>query len=676
MQGMNGHTLARVFLIALITLGISTPRSVAAAPACVGDCGADGAVTVSELIIMVNIALQRAPIGRCEAGDANGDGAISVNEIVVAVNSALRACPTTGDVIEAEPFDSTKVLGDAELSGLAPETGDGRLVFAVAPPSLSDVMRGDVIVGGKSPSTPHGLLRVVQSVERDGDSLTLTTVNAPIQLAFRRLRLNLATRSTGDLATIFEASGVPARRLSTTGSANGAVTKTVKEQVVLFDGDGDPETEEDQAVLDIELGGTIDYGLSFEFDWGALDALPGAVTDCIEELLDAVISGDSPACSIEDFLPEAKATYDVTAHLIASEDLRGAAKADFEKEFPIFEPATIAEIQLGPVVIAPVLEIKGKVQGGASARFAVGIDFEGDIATGVDISSKNLGQPILRLPDITRVALTPHEPTVTLQAHARADVKASITATLFNTAGPFAELGMFGTLDANVENTPCWSAHAGIESRIGLRVIPSLPLIGAVSLFDWATDPFEAGNLELANGECTPDPNASTLPPGAGPDAAHLANPTFTPWAITVAPPVRVGSRLIPDDSRWTELHPTIDGRYVMAGSHADTLWKLDEAGAATWARQYFTDDGPFPRGHRPCREQRRRGADAADSPVGGLPSWVTEDLADRRADLPYRFHDPRYLLSRRVNVGCGRQRWVLRRRQLRQRRDGMADAL
>jgi hypothetical protein len=431
----------------------------------------------------------------------------------------------------------------------------------------------------------------VQSVQREGDSLTLTTVNAPIQLAFRRLHLNLATRSTGDLATIFQGSAV---RASAMGSANGAVSKTVEQEVVLFDGDGDPETQDDRAVLDIELGGTIDYGLSFDFDWGELDELPGAVTDCIRELLDSLVSGDPADCSIENFLPEAKATYDVTAHLVASADLQGAAKADFEKEFPIFEPATIAEIQLGPVVIAPVLEIKGEVQGGASAKFAVGVQIDGDIATGVDISSKNLGQPTLRLPDVTRVVLTPHEPTVTLQAHARADVKAAITATLFNTAGPFAELGIFAALDADVENTPCWSAHGGIESQIGLRVIPSLPIIGAVTLFDWAADPFEAANLELASGSCLPDPNASTLPPGAGPDSIRYANPTFTPWAVTVAPPVSVGSLLVPDDSHWTDLHPTIDGRYVVAGSNADTLLKLDEAGVVTWARQYRTEGDPF----------------------------------------------------------------------------------
>lgn len=510
-----------------------------------------------------------------------------------------------GDVIEAEPFSSTKMLGDADLAGLEAETGDGRLVFSVAPPALANVARGNIIVAGKSPSTPHGLLRVVQSVQHDGDALILTTVNAPIQLAFRRLHLNLAQRSTGDLATIFQGSSAPARRLEAKAGGpreqlpavgDQIASQTVEQEVVLFDGDGDAETKDDRAVLKIKLGGTIDYGLHLDFDWGALDDLPGAVTDCILEALDALTGGGPADCSVDNFLPEAKATFDVTAHLVASGDMEGAAKADFEKEFPIFPPTAIGEIVLGPVVIAPVLEIKGRVEGGASARFIVGVEVDGDIATGVDISSRNLGQPTLRLPDVTRVDLIPHEPTVTLRAHARADVKAAITATLFNVAGPFAELGIFAALDANTDNTPCWSAHAGIESQIGLRVIPTLPLVGAVTLFEWAADPFEALNVELASGSCLPDPSVSTLPPGAGPDSTHFANPTFTPWARAVVPPVTVSGRLLPtlDDAHWTELHPTIDGRYVVAGSDADTLFKLDEAGVVTWARQYRTEGDPF----------------------------------------------------------------------------------
>ena len=62
------------------------------AASCSGDCNGDGAVTVNELITMVNIALGSAASSACSAGDANGDGEITVNEIVAGVNHALSGC--------------------------------------------------------------------------------------------------------------------------------------------------------------------------------------------------------------------------------------------------------------------------------------------------------------------------------------------------------------------------------------------------------------------------------------------------------------------------------------------------------------------------------------------------------------------------------------------------------
>ena len=51
------------------------------------------------------------------------------------------------------------------------------------------------------------------------------------------------------------------------------------------------------------------------------------------------------------------------------------------------------------------------------AVLAVGVEVEGDIETGVDIC-RDLGQPTLRLPDVTRVHPHPPRAQVTLQAHA------------------------------------------------------------------------------------------------------------------------------------------------------------------------------------------------------------------------------------------------------------------
>ncbi len=64
----------------------------AAPAACVGDCEADGYVTVDELLTLVNIALGAASMPTCGNGDANHDNAITVDEIVTAVTVALNGC--------------------------------------------------------------------------------------------------------------------------------------------------------------------------------------------------------------------------------------------------------------------------------------------------------------------------------------------------------------------------------------------------------------------------------------------------------------------------------------------------------------------------------------------------------------------------------------------------------
>jgi hypothetical protein len=177
-------------------------------------------------------------------------------------------------------------------------------------------------------------------------------------------------------------------------------------------------------------------------------------------------------------------------------------------------------------------------------------------------------------------------------------VSASLTATLFNVTGPYATLGLFAALDATTDKAPCWSAHAGIETSLGLRVVPSLPFIGAVTLFDWSAPPFEAGDIDIAHGDCIHDRNASTSPPGSGSDSSHYAKPTFTPSSMCYLAPADAASvmALTGDATDWTDLRPTIDGRYVVAGSESQTFFKFAEPGALVWAKQYpVADDGALP---------------------------------------------------------------------------------
>lgn len=99
------HALRRRILVSLalpLLLFATIPPSNASAT-CVGDCDADGAVSVDEIVIAVNIALGERAFD-CDAFDANADTNITVDEILLGLNFALSGCPV---VLPSVVYDRT-----------------------------------------------------------------------------------------------------------------------------------------------------------------------------------------------------------------------------------------------------------------------------------------------------------------------------------------------------------------------------------------------------------------------------------------------------------------------------------------------------------------------------------------------------------------------------------------
>src|SRR5579862_859062 len=107
--------------------------------ACAGDCNADGAVGVDELVTLVNIALGDAGVSNCSAGDVNQDGQITIDEIVAAVSSALDGCPSSPPVVRAAlHFDQPQEAINQELVGSvqsAPLADANQLLRSVVHPA-------------------------------------------------------------------------------------------------------------------------------------------------------------------------------------------------------------------------------------------------------------------------------------------------------------------------------------------------------------------------------------------------------------------------------------------------------------------------------------------------------------------------------------------------------------
>src|SRR5215472_14341781 len=80
-----------VVVIGLLLGSFSPPAN--GAVSCAGDCGGDGQVTVGDLMGMIGIALDAAPLSSCVAGDIDHDGEIRIDEILAAIQVALSGCP-------------------------------------------------------------------------------------------------------------------------------------------------------------------------------------------------------------------------------------------------------------------------------------------------------------------------------------------------------------------------------------------------------------------------------------------------------------------------------------------------------------------------------------------------------------------------------------------------------
>ncbi len=88
-----------------------------AAQACTGDVDRNGRISVSELILGVNVALGHLPLEEALAFDSNGSGTVDISELVAAVGFALRDCPPTPTRTTA-PVTPTMSPTPAVRSGL------------------------------------------------------------------------------------------------------------------------------------------------------------------------------------------------------------------------------------------------------------------------------------------------------------------------------------------------------------------------------------------------------------------------------------------------------------------------------------------------------------------------------------------------------------------------------
>lgn len=482
------------------------------------------------------------------------------------------------DRVVIEPFRSTVILSDADLEDIEVNESDGTIEMLASAPSVASLQRGRVIVAGKSEGTPHGLLRVVRSVVTEDDRVRLETLHAPIQLAFRKVHIETMRRSTGELGSSAWSSD---RELLTFDPFRRHVGASQSLDAIIFDGDGDPKTTNDQVSVSGELAGAVEFLFKLDFDWGAFDDLPGFVEDCLLSLLELEFE-----CSLTSLMPEAKAVMEVTPSLASRIDLQGAAVLDFQKDVQLFE-SNVGQLVFGPIVVTPNVRILASVEGEASSRFATSVDAAVYFDSSVTLSSKHPTTPAYQPPRLREVSFDPRPPEVTLRANARAALGVELSLLIYGVTGPYARAQAYGEVNADVFRSPCVELLAGLQGSLGVKLTtPAFLFINPIDLFNWQVefDAFEEV-LDVPVPPCEPPPDASMLPPGAGPDAAHLASPTFEPWSRTLSSLLDSGGANPGGTTYWLDQQRAIDGRVVVTAKASQAIVKLEENGEVVWAK-------------------------------------------------------------------------------------------
>ena len=505
--------------------------------------------------------------------------------VCTSCGSDPAAAPETVREISYELFPSTHELGASDALRITELSPDGRIRFAELPATLAQVEPGDVLLAGISQATPAGLLRIVLAVEQDdAGHPVLRTAAAPLQAAFRKLHATLADLTTPftKQATFTGTDRVPLA-VKPQFSIAGDLGDHQNYKIVVFDGDGNTDTTNDQVLIDATLGGGFRYELRIDMDWGAVDRIPQTVKQC---LLDspAVLIGQAPPCEPTALLPELTLALAVEPHLDAAVAVSGSASVGFEQSFDV-GTITLAPFAVGPLVIVPNADIIATVAGKASASFAAKAHANIEVSTKAVLSSKSSNSKFVPF-ELKKVDADAETPEIDLYAEASAKAGVRFVLALYGVVGPYAQLSAGATLIANPISEPCWDLHVGLDTKFGVVVkTPSLPVIGAYTFLDWNTGDISLFDKSVTHGTCDVTAEGAHPPPGGGPTAALLQKPTFTPWAKSLGLPAD-GSDLasvLALPTGFPSLTASVDGRYLASGAGARGLVKFDGDGTPTW---------------------------------------------------------------------------------------------
>ncbi len=374
--------------------------------------------------------------------------------------------------------DTTEVLPETTTQHLSEISGDGAVfTFTQSTADLEALTTGDVMVGDATTDAPYGFLRQVTAVSSVGGQVIVTTEAATLEDAIESGEAHVRqVLGPAQIQSGFQAQGVTLAAASQ--AQNSVYFEYTLEDVVLYDDDGDPDTEDDQLTADgsIRLEPSFDFSLMVE-DW-ELEEL--SFTTSAEETAEIEVSSEIDLANVKKEKEIARHTFSPTTVMVG----------------PV------------PVVIVPVLTVSVGVDGSVHVGISTKVTQEALLKAGLQYAD-DAWSPVADFSNEFHYS----PPTLSAGLDLKGYAGAQLSLLLYGTTGPYAELNAYLTLEADLADDPWWELYGGLEMPVGVEVEVMSHLVAGyeTTVIDYKLPLAQAQSNTLPNLPANPSPEDKTI---------------------------------------------------------------------------------------------------------------------------------------------------------------------
>lgn len=348
--------------------------------------------------------------------------------------SLISSCKKDEDEISPKDIEYSEnllIVDSTELLTITSFNDQGQITLPSGTSLAGKLHTGMIIAGGISNITPYGFLKKVTGVNINGSNAIFTTENATFEDAFVNASVNFSKQlSVNDISESNNyLNGISVK------SSNGEGFFIKADDVVLWDGDGNPSTTGDQIKADGSI--FIDPTMNFSFDIhnGKLGKFYFSVKN----------------------VQSSKLTIFVGSEVFSRE-------CDYSLVRITMNPIYI-QAGLVPIVAVPVLEINLGAKVEVNLRVEAEVTQSAELEYGVQYVN-GLWEPISH----SELSLTYEPPQLSASVEVKGYFGPQLNLLLYGIAGPYTNANIFLKLDADILDTPWWTLYGGGEIGVGVQV--------------------------------------------------------------------------------------------------------------------------------------------------------------------------------------------------------------